>query len=452
LTDVLTKSRLALNGGPKAVQSDPGALFTWPIVTSEDEAAVLDVLRRGAMSNLDVSREFEAEYAAWQGSRYALAHSNGTSALQAAMFACGVGVGDEIICPSITYWASALPAFGLGATIVFADILPDTLGIDPADVEHRITDRTKAIVVVHYLGYPVDMDPVLEIARRHGVKVIEDVSHAHGARYKGRQVGIIGDVGAASMMTGKSLPSGEGGMLTTNNRELYERAIAFGHYERYGATPVTIEIETEDLLPNRGLPLGGVKNRMHQMSAAVGRVQLKAYPERMAEIDRAMNAFWDLLADVPGLRAHRPTAGSDTTMGGWYAPHGLYRPEALGGLSVTRFAAAVAAEGVPCIAGVNGPLHLHPLLNTADVYGHGRPTRLANTTRDVRQPAGSLPVSEAINGRTFRIPWFKHHHPELIEEHALAFRKVAENAGELLADDPGDPPHLNGWRIYTAPQ
>jgi perosamine synthetase len=171
----------------------------------------------------------------------------------------------------------------------------------------------------------------------------------------------------------------------------------------------------------------------------------------MAEIDRAMNAFWDLLADVPGLQAHRPPAGSDTTMGGWYAPHGLYRPEALGGLSVTRFAAAVAAEGVPCIAGVNGPLHLHPLLNTADVYGHGRPTRLANTTRDVRQPAGSLPVSEAINGRTFRIPWFKHYHPELIAEHALAFRKVAESAAELLADDPGDPAQLNGWRIYTAP-
>ena len=358
---------------------------------------MLDVLRRGAMSDLDVSREFEAEYAAWQGSRYALAHSNGTAALQAAMYACQVGVGDEIICPSITYWASALPAFGLGATIVFADILPDTLGIDPADIEHRITDRTKAIVVVHYLGYPVDMDPVLEIARRRGVKVIEDVSHAHGARYKGRPVGIIGDAGAASMMTGKSLPSGEGGMLTTNNRELYERAIAFGHYERYGATPVTIKIETEDLLPHRGLPLGGVKNRMHQMSAAVGRVQLKALPPA----DGGDRPGDERLLGPAGGRARPagppPPAGSDTTMGGWYAPHGLYRPEALGGLSVTRFAA-------PC--GRGRALHRRgerpPAPAPAAEHGgrlRARPADAPGEHDPGRAPAGRLPAGERSDQR-----------------------------------------------------
>ena len=105
------------------------------------------------------------------------------------MFGCGVGVGDEIISPSVTYWASCLPAFSLGATVVFADIDPDTLCIDPNDIEHRITERTKAIVAVHYCGHPADMDPIMEIARRHNIKVIEDVSHAHGGRYKGRTVG-----------------------------------------------------------------------------------------------------------------------------------------------------------------------------------------------------------------------------------------------------------------------
>ena len=134
------------------------------------------------------------------------------------------------------------------------------------------------------------------------------------------------------------------------------------------------------------------------MSAAVGRVQLRHYPQRMAEIERAMNHFWDLLEGVPGSAptARRRTPGS--TMGGWYSPHGLYRPEELGGLSVTRYTQAVQAEGVSCSPGLNSPLHLHPLLNTADVYGHGRPTRIANATRDVRQPAGSLPVSERSAG------------------------------------------------------
>src|SRR5581483_10593149 len=239
--------------------------------------------------------------------------------------------------------------------------------LDPGDIEHRLTERTKAIVVVHYLGHPADMDPILDIARRHGVKVIEDVSHAHGALYKGRKVGTLGDVAAASLMTGKSLAIGEAGMLTTDDREIYERALAFGHYERYGPNA---DLQTAYLRESTGLPLGGYKYRMHQMSAAVGRVQLRYYDARMAEIQRAMNYFWDRLEGVPGLRAHRPPKGSGTTMGGWYAARGLYVPEELGGLSVTRFAQAVRAEGAPCSPGVNAALHLHPLFNTVDVYGH----------------------------------------------------------------------------------
>jgi perosamine synthetase len=365
------------------------------------------------------------------------------------MYGCTVGVGDEIICPSITYWASCLPAYSLGATVVFAEIDPQTLCLDPADVEHRITSRTRAIVAVHYLGHPADMDPIVEIARRHNVKVIEDVSHAHGALYKGRKAGTLGDVAAASCMTGKSLAIGEAGILTTDDREIYERALAFGHYERFGANA---DLATDYLRPLTGLPLGGYKYRMHQMSAAVGRVQLKQYDARIAEIQRAMNHFWDLLEGVPGLRAHRPPKDSGTTMGGWYAARGLYVPEELGGLSVTRFAQAVRAEGAPCSPGVNAALHLHPLFTTADVYGHGQPTRIANTTGDIshlQQPPGSLPISEGIGARTYSIPWFKHERPEIIGEYAAAFRKVAEHYRDLLADDPGNPPHLGGWHFFS---
>jgi len=437
---------LALLGGPKAVQSDPGDLFKWPIVTQEDEQAVLEVLRRGTMSDIDVTMQFEKEFAAWQGTRFALGYCNGTASLQGALFGCEVGVGDEVICPSLTYWASAVPAMTLGASVVFAEVDPHTLCLDPKDIEHRITGRTKAIMVVHYMGHPADMDSILAVARRHKVKVIEDVSHAQGGLYRGRKLGTFGDVSAMSLMSAKSFAIGEAGILVTDNRDIYERAVAFGHYERYNDS-----IAAEALAPYRGLPMGGYKHRMHQLSSAMGRVQLKYYDQRCAEIRAAMNRFWDLLEGVPGLRAHRVPAASDSTMAGWYAPHGLYQPEELGGLSVTRFCEAVRAEGfLDCTPGVNSCLHLHPLFHTADVYGHDRPTNLAFANRDLRQPAGSLPVSESIGARTYGIPWFKHDRPEAIAEYANAFRKAAENHQQLLAGDPGNPEHLGSWGLHRS--
>lgn len=419
-------SVLAINCGPKAVQTEVGDMFTWPIITQEEEDVVLEVLRAGKMSNTEVTMEFEKEFAAWHGVKYALAHNTGTAALQAAMWACGVGVGDEIIAPSLTYWASALPAFTLGATIVFAEVGDDTICLDPSDIEHRITERTKAIVPVHYCGYPCDMDAIMAIAEKHNIKVIEDVSHAHGGLYKGRLVGTIGHVGAMSVMSGKSLAVGEGGFLITNDQEIYERSVAWGHYERTG-THLTLP----ELKQWAGLPQGCYKYRMHQLSSAVGRVQLRHYKRRVNEILKAMNYFWDLLEGVPGIKAHRPAKDSGSTMGGWYAAHGLYRPEELGGLSVQKFCEAVTAEGCGTGAGANFPLHLHPMMNDCDIYGHGKPTRIANSNRDVRQPKGSLPVTEKIPERCYGIPWFKHYRPQIIEEHAAAFRKVAEHADEL---------------------
>jgi dTDP-4-amino-4,6-dideoxygalactose transaminase len=437
-------SALAIFAGPKAVVTPVGDTFTWPIISPAAEQAALDVLRRGAMSGIEISVEFEKEYAAWQGTRYALAHSSGTAAIEGALFGCGVRQGDEVIVPSLTYWASALPAFNLKASIVFAEVQPETLCLDPADLEHRITRRTKAIVVVHYCGYPADMDPIMAIARKHGIKVLEDVSHAHGGVYRGRKLGSLGDVAAMSLMSGKALAIGEGGMLATDDRDIYEYAVAWGHYERYNNS-----IQCEALRPCIGLPLGGHKYRMHQVSSAVGRVQLREYDQRNLEILKAMNAFWDQLEGVPGIRAHRPAKGSGCEMGGWYAAHGLYRPEELGGLSITRFCQAVSAEGVSTSPGCNRPLHLHPLLNTCDVYGDGKPTRLAHSPRNLCQDAGSLPVTELMNSRVYGVPWFKFYRPAIIAEHATAFRKVAENYRELLADDPGDAPSVGGWGLFA---
>jgi len=428
----------------KSVISEHEEMFRWPIITREDEEAVLEVLRNGAMSGTDITAKFEREFAEWQNTEFALGFNNGTSSIQAAMFGCGVGVGNEVICPAITYWASCLSSYSLGATPIFAEIDPNTLCIDPNDIEHRITDHTKAIIVVHYVGYPCDMDPIMQIARTRGIKVIEDVSHAQGGLYKGRKLGSIGDVGAMSLMTAKAFAVGEAGMMVTDNREIYERAIAFSHYERYGDG-----IQTDSLKPYQGLPLGGYKYRMHQMSSAVGRVQLRHYDARMAEIQKAMNYFWDNLEGLPGIRAHRPHAASSSTMGGWYFPHGLYVPEELDGLSVTAFCKALQDQGCDmCCPGCNSALHLHPLFNTCDVYGHGKPTRIANTNRDVRQPEGSLPISEGIGKRTFAVPWFKHYRPEIIDEYISAFKNVIDNYKNLLAGDPGDPPMLGNWHFF----
>ena len=171
-------------------------------------------------------------------------------------------------------------------------------------------------------------------------------------------------------------------MLVTRERGIYERAIAFGHYERHA------DLTEPELIPYKGYPFGGVKHRLNQLASALGRVQLKHYPRRIEEIQRAMNYFWDLLDGCPGINAHRPPKDSGSTMGGWYAAKGLYRPLEIGGLDIAKFCEAVKAEGSDTNPGANSPMHLHPVLNALDVYGHGRPTRLAHTERGRTSGAG----------------------------------------------------------------
>lgn len=445
-------SELALFGGTPAVtykttnNHDGSDVFAWPVVTEEDKTAVMEVLSRGGMSDTDVTKEFEKDYCAWTGSKYALGTNNGTAALHAAMYGCGVGRGDEVICTSITYWASCTGALSLGATVVFADIDPYTLCMDPKKLEEKITDKTKAIVVVHYLSYPADMDEIMAIARKHNIKVIEDVSHAQGGKYKGRMLGTIGDVGAASLMSGKSLAIGEAGILHTDNREIYDRAIAFGRHELFQEGAV----ETEYLKPMAGLPLGGYKYRMHQLSSAMGRVQLKAYDARCAEMDKAANYFLDLIKDVPGITPRRVDYSTGSTMAGWYAAVFIYNSEELGGLSVSRFVEALLAEGYESArAGCNRALHTHPLYNTVDVYGDDAPTRLAFAGNDVMAGDTALEVSETIGEKLVRMPWFKKFDKDVIEQYANAVRKVAANYKELIPGDEGNPEQLGGWFFFN---
>ena len=171
---------------------------------------------------------------------------------------------------------------------------------------------------------------------------------------------------------------------------------------------------------------------MVQTVSAMGRVQLKHYPERMHEIDSALNRFWNLLADTPRIRAHRPSKESGSTMGAWYMPIAHYLPEELNGLPATRFIEAVNAEGGRVGPGLNFQLHLHPVFNQADVYHDGRPTRIAFSDHDLRQPMGELPVTEGLAERVVGVPAFRRDLPEQIAQFAAAFHKVALQVDKLL--------------------
>jgi dTDP-4-amino-4,6-dideoxygalactose transaminase len=423
-------SELAINGGAKAVTADPGDMFVHPVIDERDEKALLDMLHSGQMSSTDPGHELEVAYAEWHGMKYGLAHNTGTAALHGAFFGCGVGWGDEVICPSATYWASCTPVLSMGATVVFADIEPNTLCIDPEDIARKITPRTRCIVAVHCYGHPADMDPIMEIANAHGITVIEDVSHAHGGLYKGRMVGSIGHISAASIMTGKALPAGEGGLMLTNDQEVYERATVFGHYGR-----ISKYCEMEEYKSLAGLPLGGHKYRLNGFCAALGKVQLEKFPGILAGKVNAAKIWWDALEDVPGIIPHRPK-WEDSTLGGWYAAHGIYDVDAApGNLPLKAFARAVQAEGTTCSPGGYGGLHMHPAYQDYEIYHEGVPTSIAHADRDTRCKPGDLPHTEASPGRTYSIPRFGVPDEEYILQCAAAYRKVLDHADEVPVEE-----------------
>ena len=426
--------KLAYFGGEPVLDHKkvPEELFRWPIFTEEDEAAALEVIRKNKMSGNDITTIFEKEFAAWQERKYAVACCNGTMSLMASMFALGLKAGDEIICPTKTYWASCLSAQNLGISVVFANVDPETLCLDPDDLERCLSPYTKAIMVVHYKAYPCDMDRIMDFADSHGVKVIEDYSHAQGGHYKGKKIGTFGDIAATSLMSGKSFACGELGILVTDDRLYYERALAFLHYERNNPEMISDEYLSGYL----NLPLSGLKGRANQLCTAIGRVQLKYYDERIKSIRAANTYFFDGLEGLPGIHCHRVDTADGSDMAGWYTPCVIFRPEELGGLNVGVFIDALKSETNFDfnILGGNIPLHLHPLFRTYDGIGIGKPARIAYAHRDVRLLDKDLTPSENI--LVIDTPYFRKLMPEYIDMYIEAFRKVIRNAEILLKYGP----------------
>jgi len=337
---------LAIDGG-QPVRTIP--FPPWPVFGQDEIDAVGTVLASGRVNYWtgEECRRFEEEFAAFTGTRHAISLANGTLALELALHALDIGPGDEVIVPARTFIASASCAVARGAVPVVADVDPVSQNLTADAVLGRLTLRTRAIVAVHLAGWPCDMDPIMALARERGIKVIEDCAQAHGATYKGRPVGSLGDCAAFSFCQDKIMTTGgEGGMLVTDDSRLWEKAWA---YKDHG--------KSFDAVFNREHPPGfrwlhesfGSNFRMTEMQAAIGRRQLGKLPQWMA-VRRRNAAMLDRgFAAIPGLRITRPAEGIGHAYYKYYAfvEPGMLAP----GWDATRINEAVNAEGVPCFAG-----------------------------------------------------------------------------------------------------
>ena len=410
--------KLAILGGKPVISKKDDYMFHWPVVNEAMKKASTKVLEEGAMSGTDRSREFEDRFAKWNGRKYALSFPNGTSALLTSFWALGIGKGDEVICTTLTYWASCLPAATLGAKVVFCDCQRDTLCMDPKDFEAKITKKTKAVIVVHLSAHPCDMDAIMAIAKKHHLAVIEDVSHAQGGMYKGKMLGTFGDVAAMSLMAGKSFAIGEGGIALVDDYELYRKMIRYGHYDR-----IPQHFSADEIKLTKNLPFGAFKHRLNQCASAVGLEQLKKYPRECKKIEKAMLYFWKQLKDIRGIGLIYPK-WEKSNKAGWYASRFSYDPEAFDGLTNITFSRALSAEvGGGVNPGGYQPLHMSSLFG---------------------KKQGPFPVADKINQWMIGDLWFKHFDKKLLDLHVAAFRKVCDNWKELKALDKGVKPYDGG--------
>ena len=322
----------------------------WPSFTKEEADAAQKVLLSNRVNYWtgDEGRKFEQEFAESCNVKHAITLANGSIALELALEAFGIGQGDEVITTCYTFIASASAIVMRRAVPVLADVDPTSLNITSETIRPLITDKTKAIIAVHLVGNPCDMDPILKLACEHNLKVIEDCAQAHGATYKGRPVGSLGDAAAFSFCQDKIMTTGgEGGMLTTNDEEVWEKAWA---YKDHG--------KSYDAVYSREHPPGfrwlhesfGTNWRMTEMQAAIGRIQLRRLPEWRSIRQRNASILTERFKNIPGLRVIEP---ADDVEHAYYKYYTFIRPEMLkDGWNRDRVMNEIAAEGVPCFSGI----------------------------------------------------------------------------------------------------
>lgn len=402
----------------QTAQSPFPQLDDWMQMTEAEARLAYEMTLRNELSGgTPVVREFERRWREWTGLRYAITTCNGSAALYSAFFGVGVGPGDEVICPTYTWICSIGPALLLGARPVFCESDPESMLLDPEDVRRRITPRTRAIVAVHLWGNVCDMDALMQISRETGVPVIEDCSHAHGATYRGRIVGSIGAAGCWSLQGSKAMSAGEGGVLATDDVDIFERACLVGQCNRV----VGLDLVTARYAELQPLGLG-MKLRSHPLGIGIASIQF----ERLPELNRRRGAYIAEveagLADIPGLRPVKVYPGVER--GGFYGFPIHHVPEEMGGASTDAFIAAVRAQGVPARRSGYGLLHELPLFAKGfDIFTRNRGP-LCGDYRGYRR--GDSPRTERMLERLVFLPVLSNPKPGAASFVLAALRRAAE--------------------------
>lgn len=343
---------LAVHGGQPVRKT---ALPGWPHFSEDEIATVVSILRSGKINYWtgDQGRQFEAEFADYCGGKHAVAVANGTVALELALWALGIGPGDEVVVPSRTFVASATCVVMRGATPVFADVDPTSQTLTADSVAAVLTPRTRAIIAVHLAGWPCDMDSITELARKRALYVIEDCAQAHGAAYWGRRVGSLGDISAFSFCQDKIISTGgEGGMVVTNSKGLWEKVWQFKDHGRNYALSYASAGPAFRWIHDTF----GTNCRLTEIQAAIGRVQLGRLEQQLRTRKRNAGILSACFQKIPGLRVTQPPTGIDHA---YYKYYVFVQPEHLAeGWDRDRILTAIIGEGIPCNTGSCSEIYL----------------------------------------------------------------------------------------------
>lgn len=340
--------------GGKAIAESHG-WPEWPIWNPEtDEPRLLEVMRSGVWSRKSVVLEFEKKWAELIGSKRCIAMVNGTNALNTSLGQLEIGWGDEVLVTPYTFIASVSPILFNGAIPVFVDIDPETFQMDPAKIEAKITTRTKAIIPVHILGLPCDMEKIMAIANKHNLIVVEDACQAWLAEVNHKKVGTFGHAGCFSFQNSKNIPIGEGGALVSDDDEFMDRCFSFHNYGNpYGTAAGTF---------SAGTIMAGTKLRLTEYQAAIGLAQLARLPEQTEIRNKNAAYLKSLIEKIPGIIPYR--LYPNVTKAAFHFFPFRYKKEEFNGLSRGRFLKALGAEGVSCYGGYGELTNMPFLKNT----------------------------------------------------------------------------------------
>jgi dTDP-4-amino-4,6-dideoxygalactose transaminase len=413
-------SELAILGGtPTRTEPYP----SWPVYDERDVAAVTAVVESGRWGGYPYpgpqTAEFARRFAEMQGGEHAVAMANGTVTMEVALRAANIGWGDEVIVPAYTFQATAAAPMAAGAIPVIVDVDPETYCIDPKQVEAAITERTRAIIPVHLAAQMADMDAIMEIAERHGLVVIEDSAHAHGARWRGRGAGTIGHFGSFSLQSSKILTTGEGGVLLCRTPELAARAASIidcgRPHEVAGMHAEGGEAYTM-----------GANYRLAELQAALGNVALERFPEQVRQRAEMAAYLEESLSEIPGVRLLRRDPRHTTRS--FYCYVFALQPEIFGA-DHNAVCPAMIAEGVPCHRGYEG-MHRYDLFQPALSK---LPVPSAFPERFKFDEMSFPEVERAADGEAV---WLGEHifraGRQGIEDLTAALRKIQANAAELV--------------------